>query len=139
MEHDIARLALDAGARQDLGERHAGPFADAAPAFDAIMARDLGARRQRPQIGEGKRELMLDEAVDLEPPRGEFIVGEVEIFVVLRVRRTIGAKLGRDVGLAVFAGETVPAEEETLDAVGERARRAEQRAHARLARQAVAA
>src|ERR1700732_1948792 len=44
MEYDKAGLGPDAGARQDLRKRHAGPFADAAPALDAIMPSDLGAR-----------------------------------------------------------------------------------------------
>jgi hypothetical protein len=50
MEHDKAGLRPDACARQDLRERHASPFADAAPALDAIMSRDLGARRQGAQL-----------------------------------------------------------------------------------------
>ena len=44
------RLGPDARTRQDLLKRHAGPFADAAPALDAIMAGDLGAGRQGAQL-----------------------------------------------------------------------------------------
>src|SRR5258708_2847821 len=50
MEHDKAGLGPDTYARQHPGERHAGPFADAAPALDAIMAGDLGAGRQGAQL-----------------------------------------------------------------------------------------
>src|ERR1700731_4515318 len=65
VEDDIVRLRLDAGARQDFGERHAPPFADAAPALDAVMARDLRARGKRAQIVERERKLPIDKAVDL--------------------------------------------------------------------------
>jgi len=50
IEHDISGIGFEASALQDNTERDAGPLADAAPALDAVMARDLSSRRQRPQL-----------------------------------------------------------------------------------------
>jgi hypothetical protein len=46
-EDDVARSRLDPGAVEDARQLHAGPWGDAAPTFDAIVPRDLGARRRR--------------------------------------------------------------------------------------------
>src|SRR6202034_1483555 len=46
----------------------AGPFADAAPAFDAIVPRDLRPQRQRTQIGQRPLRRMLDQAADAGAP-----------------------------------------------------------------------
>ena len=43
-------LRLQPNERQDVTERHAGPFADRTPALDAIVARDLRAARHRAQL-----------------------------------------------------------------------------------------
>ena len=52
MEDDVARLRLQACLLEHMAERHALPFADAAPALDAIVAGDLRARRHGAEIGE---------------------------------------------------------------------------------------
>ena len=46
MEYGVARVWRDPRRLEQQAERHAGPLADRAPAFDAIMPRDLGARGQ---------------------------------------------------------------------------------------------
>ena len=52
VKEDVAGLRLQPGLLQDLAERDARPLADAAPALDAVVARDLGARRHGAEIGE---------------------------------------------------------------------------------------
>src|SRR5579863_2918139 len=46
----ISRAGLEPGKAKNLLERCAGPFADATPALDAIMAGDLGSGRQSAQV-----------------------------------------------------------------------------------------
>src|SRR3979490_3326388 len=107
MEYHKAGLWPDACARQDLPERRASPFADAAPALDAIMSGDLGARGQDAQLLERQRQFVLDDAVDRQAPIGEMIVDEMEVFLVLRVSRAIGPKRRRDVCLIIFRREPI--------------------------------
>ena len=48
MEDEVARLRLEADAVEERAETGAFPLADAAPAFDAVMGRDLRARLKLP-------------------------------------------------------------------------------------------
>src|SRR4051812_37007526 len=48
VEDYVAHLLPQPGAMQQQPQRHARPFADRAPALDAIVAGDLGARREPP-------------------------------------------------------------------------------------------
>ena len=57
---------------------------------------------------------VLDQAVDLELPVGEVLVGEVEIVVVLRIGRAVGLEGRRDVGLGEFPREALGAEQQAL-------------------------
>ena len=49
-EDDVLRARQRLRGVQQQAQRHAGPLADAAPALDAVVARDLRARRQRLQL-----------------------------------------------------------------------------------------
>ena len=52
IEYDVAYGWLEPCACQQSAERDAPPFADAAPPFDAVVPRDLGAGRHGAQLGE---------------------------------------------------------------------------------------
>src|SRR5712675_693769 len=59
------------GALKHNPEWHALPFADGAPPFDAVMARDLGSLRQVPQIRERQFQGTGDQPVDAQTPIGK--------------------------------------------------------------------
>src|SRR5919197_6078580 len=71
MKSDVARVRPQPHMLQQRTEPDAFPLADAAPAFDAIVARDLGARRQGAQLAERELRRSLDQAADLELPIDE--------------------------------------------------------------------
>src|SRR6266404_7667279 len=52
VEDDVSRLRLQGDLAEQSGTLHALPFADATPAFDAVMTRDLRARRKLAQLGQ---------------------------------------------------------------------------------------
>src|SRR5262245_5200057 len=52
MEHHVARIWLEPRAVEHGAEADALPLADAAPALDTIVTRDLGARRHGAKLGE---------------------------------------------------------------------------------------
>ena len=66
-----ARRLREPGVSQQHAQRDAGPLADGAPALDAVVARDLGAGRQRLQVGERQAQGLADQPVHREPPVGE--------------------------------------------------------------------
>lgn len=68
MQDDISRRRLDAGKAQQMGERNASPLGDGAPAFDAVMAGDLGAGRKHLQISERNLSRPISKTVDLQSP-----------------------------------------------------------------------
>ena len=57
-----------------MGELHALPLADAAPSLDAVVTRDLRARRHGAEIRERVLGRLLDEAIDLQPPVDEAVL-----------------------------------------------------------------
>jgi hypothetical protein len=67
MKHDEARLRPHPDTVKDFAQRDALPFGDAAPAFDAIVPRNLRSRRKIAQICKRKFSLPMDEAVNLQP------------------------------------------------------------------------
>src|SRR3954468_12913254 len=54
VEDDVARLAPEPGAVKHQPQRQSGPLADRAPALDAIVAGDLGARGEPPDPVQGQ-------------------------------------------------------------------------------------
>ena len=61
IKHHVASLGPGPKRLQQRAEAHALPFADRAPAFDAIVARDLGAAGQRAQLGKREARRLLDQ------------------------------------------------------------------------------
>jgi hypothetical protein len=56
-------------------QRHASPFADTTPAFDAVMPRDLRARRHGAQLGQGRLKWLSDKTADHQLPIRKSIRG----------------------------------------------------------------
>ena len=92
----IARAGLRPRQVEQVRQRHPAPLADHAPAFDAVVAGDLGARRQRAQCVERKFQRSLHQPADLQPVAAEAIGLEREVFRRLRIGRAVGAEHRRD-------------------------------------------
>jgi hypothetical protein len=98
VEHHVARALLQPGEFEHARERHAGPLRDSAPALVALVQRDLGARGQRAQLRERKRERALDQAVHAQSPARELLIEQALVGVRLRHERAAQRKMRRDVG-----------------------------------------
>ena len=79
LEADIARGGVGADALKERAQRRAAPFADHAPAFDADVAGDLAGLRQRIELIDRPRPLVIDPAGKLQA-----IVGRIEARRLLR-------------------------------------------------------
>ena len=80
VEDDVAGLRTGADLFENQAERNPFPFADGAPSLDAIVAGDLGSRREVPKRGEGESGRLLDPSADLQSPVGEIVFDQGEIF-----------------------------------------------------------
>src|SRR5262245_14286926 len=105
MEDGKAGVGLEACGLQQRSELRAGPFADGAPAFDAIMPGDLGARWQRANVGKRQRLRAVDQAVDLEPPVRKARLDHGVVFWRVRIARAVRLEDTGNVALREFAGE----------------------------------
>ena len=119
MEHHVPGTVLDPGKLEHMAERHAGPFADAAPAFHAIVPRDLGSRRHGPKGSETEALGMVDEPIDPELPILEAVGHQSEVGLVLRIRAAVGPEGRADVRLGIFSGQRARAEQHALGLVGQ--------------------
>ncbi len=124
VEDQVARLRLKSGLGQEVAERHAGPFADGAPALDAVVAGDLGAGRHRAKLGEREGLGRLDEAVERELPVGEAGLGVALVVGRVRLGVAVGAELRRHLGGVELASHRLGADQ-PVDVVGEPFARAE--------------
>ena len=115
VEHHVARPGLELGPGQEVGERHPSPFADGAPALDAIVPGDLGAGRKLAEFGEGQLEGRLHEAADLQVVLGELALRQGLVVFVRRVLGAVRLEPRRDVGLGVFRCQRRVAQEQALD------------------------
>ena len=111
---------------------HAGPFADAAPPFDAIMPRDLGARRHGAKLSQRQLERLSHETPDLELPIGKSVRGKRPVAVIVDLGRAVRLEVLRDLGLAIFAGKRLGRDERPLARIGERLRLVEDALDPRL-------
>src|SRR3954470_19732684 len=71
VEDDELRLRLQLRDVEDAREMRALPFADRAPPFDAIVARNLRALGHCAELCERDGKRTPDQPIDLQPPVGE--------------------------------------------------------------------
>jgi DHA2 family lincomycin resistance protein-like MFS transporter len=126
VKNDVARVRLQPHEREDVTERHAGPFADCAPSFDAIVPRDLCAARHRPQLREREGCGLLHQSVDLELPVVESACRQRLVFGVLGILRPVAAELRRKVGFREFLCHRASRSQEMLRAAAQALADAEQ-------------
>jgi hypothetical protein len=93
VEHKVARLGLQAGARQQRLKFRSRPLADGRPAFDAVVPGDLGAGRKLAQIGEAERQRMVHQAVDDQLPVRKAAGDEGAVIGVRRIYGAVGAEV----------------------------------------------
>src|SRR6476660_10465178 len=105
VEHEVARRRLELCLVEQSLQRHAGPFADAAPAARAVMPGDLRAPRHGAQLRQRKFERLCHQTINLEFPIGKSIGGKRPVVVIVYVGRAVRLEVLRDVGLAIFAGK----------------------------------
>src|SRR5262249_49702288 len=75
--------------RKNLRQGRPRPFADAAPAFDAIMTRNLGSGWQCSQIRQRQIEGIGNETIDAQSPIGEVIGSERLVGFVGRIAGSV--------------------------------------------------
>ncbi|EGE60570.1 hypothetical protein RHECNPAF_14110054 [Rhizobium etli CNPAF512] len=114
MEHDVARLRLQPDRLQQGAKRQARPFADRAPAFDAVVPGDLRARRHRLQLRERELRRLFDKPADVEPPGRELPAHPVEILRVIGHAGAVRAENRRQIGLGELTGERGVTKQEAL-------------------------
>ena len=107
MEDDVARLRLHLGLVEHQRQRHAGPFGDAAPAFDAIVPGDLRAARHGDQLVARQRQRLLDQARDFQPPVGEILGEQALVEIVVRRGDAVRPLRLADVGFGEFLRQRV--------------------------------
>src|SRR5262249_39573168 len=91
---DVFRVGFGFDPLYDLYQPHAFPFADDAPAFDAIVARDLRARRHGFQFFERKTCRLFDQTGDFQTPFRPVTLRVGGIVHSDRRRIAVGAKGG---------------------------------------------
>jgi len=87
----------EAGLGQHVAELDAGPLADGAPAFIAIVHGDLGARRQSLDLVKRKGERPAHQPIDRQPPIGELRDHHLEIGEAGRHGGAVERKIRRNV------------------------------------------
>src|SRR5215471_1483854 len=102
-EDDVARRWLDTGPLEDARQLNARPLGNAAPAFDAIVPRDLGTRRHGAQIIQAERQRLVDKPCDLKLVPGEIVLLDREIVGGLRIGRAVRSLAFANGTLRVFA------------------------------------
>src|SRR5664279_1775952 len=138
-EDDELRFRLRPGLVEHEAERHALPFADTAPAFDAIVPRDLRSRRHGAQLPERELARRLDQTDHLQAVVGEARLAQRLVVGVHRVERAVAAKGRRDVALAELLRHRRPRRHDLLRGVAEPLRALERLDEARVVRKPVAA
>ena len=107
VKHRIERRNLGPRLSQHHTQRHASPFADAAPTFHAIVPGDLGARGQGRQLGMAYAQRRLDKTGDRQPIVAKPAVAQCHIVGAVRVGRAIGALALPNIGFGEFRRKTV--------------------------------
>src|SRR5215831_10628171 len=104
--------------RKNLRQGRPRPFADAAPAFDAIMTRNLGSDWKCSQIWQREIEGIRNEAIDAQPPTDEVVGSERLVGLVGRIAGTVSLEIWADVGLAELGREPIGTEKQSLRVIG---------------------
>src|SRR4026207_1272006 len=102
MEYDVFGSGPGASAIDKFFQADAFPLADGTPAFDAIVARDLGARRHGFKLGERKEERLLHQSGYFQTPIDKLLCSIFDILVGNGWRVAVGAKSGRNILLGEF-------------------------------------
>src|SRR5688500_7081790 len=114
MKDHILSLGPRSSTIDQLFQADAFPFAYDAPAFDAIVARDLGACRHGLKVGERKKGWFLHQTGYFQSPTDKLLWGIFDVLCGNGWRVAVGSKDGRNIFLAEFLGEFVPPGEQPM-------------------------
>src|SRR5262245_31256895 len=104
--------------RKNLRQGRPRPFADAAPAFDAIMARNLGSGWKCSQSRQRQSEGIGNEAIEAHPPIDEVDASKRLVRLVGRIAGSVSLEVWADVGSAELGRKPIGAEKQSLRAIG---------------------
>ena len=116
VENDIVRARAQPGRLQHPRQWHAAPFPDRAPAFDAVMARDLGSMGERAKSLDGDGQRMSDETVHGDAPIGETLCKVTLVLGRVGLAGAVGTEDRRHVGFAKLPGKRLAASDQALAA-----------------------
>src|SRR5271166_1919869 len=116
MKDRVASLRFEPRGAQQQRQGNPGPPADRAPAFDAVMARDLSPSREFAQFLETVARRLSDESIDSQTPVRKAAGEQYLVLRISRHRGTIRPEDRRPIFLGVLARQGLAAQEQPLAA-----------------------